>query len=88
MTKRYSVNEAEESFLDVLQDAKDNGQVELIQKGDPVAVLLSFSEYERLTRDRPDFREELQKFRRLLELENIDLDPDEIWGDLRDSSKA
>lgn len=88
MTKRYSVTEAEESFLDVLQDAKDNGHVELVQKGDPVAVLLSFSEYERLTRDRPDFREELHKFRRLLELENIDLDPDEIWGDLRDSSKA
>lgn len=86
MVKRYSVIEAQESFPEVLRDAEEGGKVELLQKGNPVAILLSVQEFERLSERRPTFWEAYQEFRRDFDPEQDGIDPDEIFGDLRDPS--
>ena len=86
MVKRYSVIEAQESFSDVLRDAEESGCVELLQKGNPVAILLSVQEFERLREKRPTFWEAYQEFRRDFDPEQDGIDPDEVFGNLRDAS--
>ena len=43
-------------------------------------------ESERVEKEAPDFWEAYQKFRREHDLVALDIDPDEVWGDVRDPS--
>ena len=52
-----------------------------------MAVLLSVDEYRRLVGERqPGFGAALKKFRQELVEEDMDIDPDEVFKDVRDRS--
>jgi prevent-host-death family protein len=86
MVKKYSVAEAQENFTDVVHEAEEGNQVELTRHGKPVAVLIGAEDFERLAKGAPDFWELYEKFRRDFNLEELDINPDEIFGDVRDPS--
>ena len=88
MTKRYSIAEAEGNLTDLVHEAERGIRVELTHQGKPVAVLVRAEDFERLSRRAPDFWEAYEKFRRDHNLEEANIDPDEVWGDVRDPSSG
>ncbi len=85
MVKKYSIAEARDNFTSVVHEAESGTQVELTRRGKPVAVLVGVEDFERLSKGRPSFWEAYEDFRRQLG-PGLELDPDEIFGDVRDPS--
>ncbi|HEX9940849.1 MAG TPA: type II toxin-antitoxin system Phd/YefM family antitoxin [Thermoanaerobaculia bacterium] len=86
MVKKYSIAEARDNFTSVVHEAEKGTQVELTRRGKPVAVLIGAQDFERLSKGKPSFREAYEKFRREHDFTDLDIDPDEIFGDVRDPS--
>lgn len=86
MVKKYSIAEARDNFTSMVHEAEEGTQVELTRRGKPVAVLIGVEDFEKLSDTKKDFGEAYQEFRRRLDRANIEIDPDEIWGDVRDQS--
>lgn len=86
MVKRYSIAEAKDNLAGVIHEAEQGSQVELTREGKTVAVLIGTEEFEQMSRSAPSFREAYEKFRREHDLVELDLNPDEIFADVRDSS--
>ena len=84
MVKKYSIAEARDNFTSMVHEAEEGTQVELTRRGKPVAVLVGVEDFERLSKKKPGFWEAYQEFRRTADLS--DLDPDEIFRDVRDQS--
>ena len=85
MVKKYSIAEARDNFTSMVHEAEGGTQVELTRRGKPVAVLVGVEDFERLSKGRPSFWEAYESFRHGLS-PDLELDPDEIFGDVRDSS--
>ena len=83
--KRYSIAEARASLHRLIREAENGARVELTRRGRPVAVLIGAEDFERLSEETPSFRAAYEKFRREFDLEALDINPDEIFGDVRDS---
>jgi prevent-host-death family protein len=86
MVKRYSITEARDNLSRLVQEAEEGTQVELTRRGKPVAVLVGVEDFERLPKNKPGFWEAYQEFRRRVDLEELNFDPDEIFRDVRDQS--
>lgn len=86
MVKKYSIAEASNNLTDIVHEAEEGTRVELTREGKPVAVLIGLEGAEHPSDKSPGFRQAYQEFRRRLDLANIEIDPDEIWGDVRDQS--
>jgi prevent-host-death family protein len=54
---RWQVQEAKQKFSALVQHALDDGPQIVTRRGEEVVVVLSASDYRRLTRPRPDFAE-------------------------------
>jgi prevent-host-death family protein len=86
MSKRYSIAEARDNLPGVVHEAEGGTRVELTRRGKPVAVLLGIEEYGRLAEGRRDFWEAYEEFRREFDLAQLGIDPNEVFGGVRDSS--
>jgi prevent-host-death family protein len=86
MTKKYSIAEAEGNLTDLVHEAEKGTQVELTRDGKSVAILIGAEDFGRMSKRAPDFWEAYEKFRREHNLEEANIDPDEVWGDVRDPS--
>ncbi len=86
MVKKYSIAEARDNLSHLIREAETGIQVELTRRGKAVAVLVGIENSERMPDKKPGFWEALQKFRREHDLVELNIDPDEIWGDVRDTS--
>ena len=85
MAKRYSIAEARDNLPSVVHEVEEGTRVELTRRGKPVAVLLGVEEYARLAQGRRDFWEAYEEFRREFDLAQLAIDPDEIFGGIRDA---
>lgn len=83
---QYSIAQARDQLTQLVHQAEQGSPVELTRRGKRVAVILSAAEYDRLRPPRPDFWTSLVKFRQKLAEENIEIDPDEVFKDVRDRS--
>jgi prevent-host-death family protein len=83
---QYSIAQASDRLPELVAQAQQGTPVELTRQGKRVAVILSTEEYDRMSSQKPDFWELLTKFRERLIAENIDIDPDEVFKDIRDKS--
>ncbi|WP_416671068.1 type II toxin-antitoxin system Phd/YefM family antitoxin [Egbenema bharatensis] len=83
---QYSIAHARDHLPQLVHQAEQGIPVELTRRGKRVAVILSAEEYDRLMPSKPNFWEGLVKFREQLLSDNIDIDPDEIFQDVRDKS--
>ena len=81
---RHAVIAADPSLEAVLHEA-ETGPVELVRNGEPVAVVLSMADYQRLTSTpRQRFWDALQRFRSETDLDELDIDG--ILGGVRERS--
>ena len=86
MTKQYSIAEAKNHLPSLVHEVERGVTVELTRRGKAVAVILSKGDYSRLQSGGAGFWEALKAFRRKVPLKNLGLNPDEIWGGVRDRS--
>ncbi len=84
MTKSYSIAEARNRFTFLLRDAETSAPIEITRHGEPVAVILSWREYLRLSA-RKDFWDSYNSFREVFDLAALQIEP-EIFEGLRDPS--
>ena len=80
-----SVAEARQNFARLIKRAEQGRAIEITRRGEPVAVLLSASEYLTLTGDRPSFVEATRSVRERLDVESLEIGDAEFEG-LRDES--
>lgn len=87
MATSYSIAEARDQFAALVRDAEEsNRPVQVTRRGQPVAVILSAEEYARLLANQPerDFWAAYEKWRQKWQVSDLDMDPEEIWGDVRE----
>ncbi len=83
---QYSIAQARDQLPQLVHQAEQGKPVELTRRGKRVAVILSAEEYDHLLSQKGDFGKSLAAFRERLAIEEIDIDPDEIFKDVRERS--
>lgn len=91
MTRRYPLSYAQDNLSEIVRQIEEGEAVELTEKGEAVAVLVScedFKRYMRHTPNRPkangDFWEAMQEFREVMEREGLNYD--DVFENVRDKS--
>ena len=84
MTEQHSIADARRNLPTLVRDAENGRAVELTRRGQPVAVLIGHREFRRLTSGRKSFCDAWRGFAASVELKELALDPDELFGDVRD----
>jgi prevent-host-death family protein len=84
MGERHSIADARSNLPTLIREAEAGKKVELTRRGEPVAVLIGRREYERLTARGGGFGQAYRRFGREHDLEDLAIDPDEVFGDARD----
>jgi prevent-host-death family protein len=84
MKNRYSIAEARDHLPRIVHEAEDAGPIELTRRGRPVAVVISMRRYEEVTGGRRPLWEVIDAWRKEHDVQALDIDPDEVWGDVRD----
>ena len=82
---KVSVAEARQNFARLISTAQQGRAIEITRRGEPVAVLLSASEYLVLTGERPSFVEAVDRVRERLGVDELGIG-DEVFEGLRDDS--
>ncbi len=86
MQKSYSIAEAKGHLSRLVHQAEEGPPVELTRRGRPVAVVLSIRDYERLNVPRMDSWDAVEKMRRTHELDELEIDPGEVFTVEKDPS--
>ena len=86
MAIRYSITDARSRFPTVVKEAEGGKRVELTRNGKPVAVVVGWQAYEEMFAQRKGFYDAVREFRKKHRVDKLDLDPDEIFRDVRDRS--
>lgn len=74
MSRRYSIAEARSRLPSIVDEAESGIEVELTRRGQPVAVLVSLREFERLRGKRLHFSDAYRKFLERHSLEEIGIE--------------
>ena len=74
VSQRYSIAQARSRLPRIVDQAEAGIEVELTRRGQPVAVLVSWREFERLRGRRLHFRDAYKKFLESHSLETVGLD--------------
>ena len=88
MIERHSIAEARRNLPTLVRHAENGKSVELTRRGEPVAVLIGRQEFERLTSRRCDFSDAWREFSQGVDLAELALDPDELFGDAREAGSG
>ena len=91
MAITYSIAEARDQFAALIRNAEENHQpVQVTRRGQPVAVILSAEEYTRLLANQPErnFWAAYQGWRQKWNVSELNIDPEEIWGNVREHTAA
>jgi antitoxin Phd len=81
----YTIAEARDRFASLVHDVETTPAIALTRRGKPVAVLMSFDQYQRLSGGQPGFWEPYVKFRETFDLDQIGIG-DDVFAGLRDLS--
>ena len=84
MAKQPSIAEARSSLPSLVRAAESGKAIELTRRGEPVAVLIGRRQYERLTMKYRGFSDAYRDFTREFDLEELAIDPDELFAGTRD----
>jgi prevent-host-death family protein len=83
VSQRYSIAEARSRLPSIVDQAEAGVEVELTRRGQPVAVLVSHREFERLQGKRSQFSDAYRRFLETYSLDQIGVD-DDIVASTRD----
>jgi len=76
MSRRYTIAEARSRLPTIIDEAEAGVEVELTRRGEPVAVVVSLREFDRLRGKRRHFRDAYRKFLETHSLEEIGVEDD------------
>jgi prevent-host-death family protein len=76
MSQRYSIAEARSRLPSIVDQAEAGVEIELTRRGQPVAVLVSCREFERLRGRRVHFADAYRKFLETHSLREVGVDHD------------
>ncbi|MDQ3658914.1 MAG: type II toxin-antitoxin system Phd/YefM family antitoxin [Actinomycetota bacterium] len=76
MSRRYSIAEARHDLAAIVHELEGRDLIELTRRGEPVAVMLSLSEYRRLTVGREKFWDAYLAFRETVDLSSLGIEQD------------
>jgi prevent-host-death family protein len=85
MTRQYSIAEAKDHLSRILHDVEKGKPVELTRRGEPIAVLVSYQQFNRAHKHKRGFWEALMELRREMERNGGFLEEGD-FKDLRDKS--
>jgi prevent-host-death family protein len=85
MPQRYSIAEARSRLPTIVDQAESGVEVELTRRGEPVAVVVSRREFERLRGKRQHFRDAYRRFLNKHSLEEIGIE-DSFTASTRDKT--
>lgn len=83
MSQQYSVEQIPGNLNKIIQDIQQGEPIQIMQQGKSIAVMISATEYERLLQEKNSFSSALNQFRAELVEEGIEINPDEVWGEVR-----
>lgn len=86
MSKQYSIEKIAVNLNKIIQEVEQGEPIEITRQGQQIAVILSTAEYELLINKRSGFWKSVEKFRQEIIEEGIEIDPNEVWKDVRDKS--
>lgn len=86
MSQQYSLEQIPLNLDRILQAVEQGEPIQIIWQGKQIAVMLSASEYERLLNKKTGFWESIEQFRQENDVETADINPDEVFADVRDKS--
>jgi len=86
MGNRHSIAEARSKLPQLIREAEEGKLVELTRRGEGVAVIVGRKQYERLASRPRRFSTAWERFIRTVDLPDLDIDPDDIFGDVRDKT--
>lgn len=86
VTEKRSIAEARRNLSRLIREAGRGKAFELTRHGDPVAVLVGYQAHKWLADSRRRFSEAYRDFNTAVDLTEIDLDPDELFADTRDTT--
>jgi prevent-host-death family protein len=72
--RRYSIAEARSQLPAIIDQAESGLEIELTRRGEPVAVIISTREFDRLRGRRQHFSDAYQRFLAMYTLKNIGVD--------------
>lgn len=83
--KKKSIADARSNLPQLIRDAEAGEAIELTRHGEPVAMIISCSTYDRLAAGRPQtFSEAYDEFTRKYDLEEFAVESDDVFAGLRD----
>lgn len=85
MTKSYSIAEARHNLAALVHELEHKRLIALTRRGEPVAVLLSIEEYQRLLAKETNFWDAYIAFREEVDLAQLKIEPD-VFDGVRDRS--
>lgn len=83
--KQYSIAEARRNLPALVDEAVAGGHVRVTRRGEPVVVIVSLEEFERLSSRRASFREEYAAYEAEFPEDGQGVEP-EYWEAIRDRS--
>ncbi|MCC5598152.1 type II toxin-antitoxin system Phd/YefM family antitoxin [Nostoc favosum] len=86
MSQQYSIEQVPKNLDKIFQEIGQGESVQITQQGQQVAVILPAAKYQRLLHGKPSFWESVERFRQEIMEEGTEIDPDEVWKDVRDKS--
>ncbi len=84
MGRQHSISQARSNLPELVREAESGKAVELTRRGESVAVLVGRREYDRLRSRSRRFSEAWDEFTRQVDLEELQIDPNEVFADTRD----
>lgn len=87
MKDQISIAEAKNKLPSIIHYVEKGPNIQLTRRGKPVAVLLSIREYKRLRQKPASFREAMLKFRKDINMADLDI-TDADFENLRDTDSG
>lgn len=85
MPKRYTIAEARRILAAIVHELERQLPFELTRRGQPVTILVSLKEYQRLAAPQVGFWEAYEPFRQQVNLPQLNITPD-VFENVRDQS--
>ena len=83
MAISYSISDARNRFHRLVRQVEGGRRIELTRNGKPVAVVVGRDDCEQVSARRKGFYDAAMEFRKKYRLDELDIDPDEIFRDAR-----
>ena len=84
--KSYPIAKAKSHLGRLVHQAEAGSPVELTRRGQPVAMVVSIRDYQRLTTPQHGVWDAVRKLRESYDMEALGIDPDEVFAVKRDTS--